>query len=149
MNKVTARLLFIGLLLLTCAACGPNKGISAPSGSTIAINPTTISYTAVVSAGSDTSSQGWQSTSFLITLTDSNGDPVNNATLHITFDTLNDYIQFYDGEATTGYPFDATTDAYGTYSLRFDFEAGGGLTYSGNIEVSSGTAYNSVPISVQ
>jgi len=147
MNKATARLFLIALVFLTFTACG-NQPVSAPSGSVITVNPSSFSYTALVSAGSDTSTQGTASTTFYITVVDSSGVPLNNTKLNIWLATATNYMQFYDGDTAQGTSFSATTDSFGTYTLTLAFEAGGGINYTNSIDISSGTAYQTIAISV-
>ena len=133
-------------VLFALAACGSNNSISAPYGSTITINPTDTSVT-------DKGSVITTHTQFYtITVLDQNGQPMNNAKITISFpwaypDSAS-AVTLYDGNSPQNSPFDAKTDSFGIYTLRFDYVSGGGLSYFGNLEVRSGTAYQQVKFTV-
>ncbi|MBI4691553.1 MAG: hypothetical protein HY754_15010 [Nitrospirae bacterium] len=136
------------ILLLFCliiiSGCGANEG-SVPPGSTITINPSSFDI-----SDSSTTSR-WFTTYFTISVKDSNSDPIKDA--KITISALHavpnlDVVQFYDGNTKVNSPFDAYTDSFGTYTLRFDFQSGGELDYFGNLEVRSGDVYTTATYTI-
>ncbi len=137
-------LIFFSFLL----GCGGAGGNSAPPGSTITINPSSVSTT------DSSSSSTWRTQFFTITLIDSDGNPIDNAKITISTvfttapDTTSAVIQLYDGSSTKSSPFEAYTDRFGVYYLRFDYRTGESLTYGGNLEVRSGDAYATATFSI-
>ncbi|MBI5182679.1 MAG: hypothetical protein HZA06_07200 [Nitrospirae bacterium] len=127
-------ILMILLLPLLVFGCGEE---TASSGSSITISPSTVTV-------NDTGSQAWHRQYFTIKVTDSSGNPLGNIKIKISFPWAypdsSDLVRLYDGDNLQNSPFEATTDEYGSYILRFDFRSGG-LTYSGNLTVQSGSAY--------
>lgn len=135
---------FMGLISIL--GCG-DGGSSSPSKSTMTINPATVSVT----DGSGTVST--HSQSFTITVLDSNGKPMNEQEITISFpwavpDSAG-VVQLYDGNTPVNSPFKAETDKFGVYNLRFDYQTGGGLAYKGDIEVRSATVYAKASVEVK
>ena len=136
------------IILALLASCGGNSsnGFSAPDGSTIVINPGDFTVT---DAGSTTTTRTHY---FSIVVKDSSGAPLNKAKINIFFPWAVPnppaVVQLYDGSTAVNSPFDAFTDSFGVYNLRFDYQSGGGLAYFGNLEVRSGTAFQSIIITI-
>lgn len=124
--------------------CGAGGG-SAPPGSTITINPSSMSVT------DDSTTARWFTVFFTITVKDSNGNPINDAKISILYPWAVpnlDVVRLYDGSTAKNSPFDAYTDEFGVYTLRFDYQSGGGLEYTGDLEVRSGDVYATASVDV-
>lgn len=147
------RLLFKILLLLTLfgaavffmSSCGSGS-VSAPPGATITINPATLSVT------DETTEPTWKTQFFTILVKNSDGNPLGNIKITISYpwavpDSAG-LVQLYDGSTPVNSPFDAETDDFGVYNLRFDYLSGGGLNYNGDLEVRSGSAFSSATFEV-
>ncbi|MBZ0157248.1 MAG: hypothetical protein K8I29_13685 [Alphaproteobacteria bacterium] len=133
------------LCLVALSGCG-GGGNSAPSGSTLTINPTETNVT-------DTSSSvSWTTQFYTISLKNSEGKSLGKTKVTITFPwavpSSFGVVQFYDGDTPVNSPFDVETDDFGVYYLRLDLQSGGGLSYSGDLEARSGEAFASSRISV-
>ncbi len=124
--------------------CG---GYDAPETATITINPSSVKITDGTS-GVNTTTQY-----FIITVKDENGIPLKNVEVWISYlwaaPNAYDFVQLYDGDDAEDSPMNVTTDENGAYNLRFDFKSGGGLEYSADLEVSSGSVYNSAEFKVE
>jgi hypothetical protein len=119
--------------------CGDS---SAPPDSTITINPDTLAMTCLCETPCDAT---WHTTFFTIYAKDSNGTPLGKTKITISypwaFPDLYSHVQLYDGSTPVNSPFDAETDDFGVYYLRFDYMLCGMLKYNGDLEVRSGSAY--------
>ncbi|MCC6347746.1 MAG: hypothetical protein IT388_11210 [Nitrospirales bacterium] len=139
----------VSLLLLLCLAalsgCG-GGGNSAPSGSTLTINPAEITTT---DASSSTS---WTTQFYTISLKNAEGQSLGNTKVTITFPyavpSSYGVVQLYDGDTPVNSPLDVETDDFGVYYLRLDMQSGGGLSYSGDLEARSGDAFANSKITV-
>ena len=153
MNDKKSSLLsfFLMIAVLTgvpMMGCGSDKGGTAPDGSTIEIRPLDPSVTDKGPTAT------WSTEYFTITVRDVNNLPLNKVKLNIKFpwavpDPAN-LVQLYDKDGLpVNSPYDsAYTDEFGVYNLRFDYMRGGGVSYFGNLEVRSGTAYASTKFTV-
>lgn len=136
--------LLIGIVLcmFTLMGCGKDSTLTAPSGSAIAISPTSIT----ASIAADTK---WD---ISVTVTDADGAPMNGAKVYITGAfavprTLPRY-QFYSsigGVNAVNSGFSGTTDANGVYSFSITVYTGAAFTDS--INVSSGSVSASMDLS--
>ncbi len=132
------------LLILAIAGCSGDK-VTAPTGSTVSINPVSVTVT-------DANPSAYHPQYFTITIKDEKGNPVQNAEVSISFpvavpDSLG-YAQLYDGSTPKNSPLTATTNADGVYYLRMDLLSGGGVSYTTNLEIRSGSAFASATITV-
>ncbi len=139
--------IILPVFMLMVIGCGTddNDCSSAPSGSVITINPSDFTWT------DTTSSITWNTHPFTISVKDRNGNPMNKTRISIYFPLavpLYPNVQLYNGSTAVNSPFSACTDNYGVYQLRFDYQAGGGLDYFGDLEVRSGDAFQDITITV-
>ena len=127
------------------SGCG-GQTADAPLGSTITIDPEEVS---VSNSFVDST---WSTSHFQISVKNENGIPLNNVKLWISFvyAVPHEYgfAQLYDGDTLKDSPMSVTTDENGVYNLRFDYQEGGGLEYSADILVNSGSASASAEIKV-
>jgi len=148
---MTFRFFFIAILLLFSVSlfgCGGGgsgaPGGSAPSGSTIIINPDSVD----VAAGG---APDWHTHFFTISVIDPDGNPRADTVLDIFFPwAVPDpagVVQLYDGATPKNSPMRVKTDKFGIYQLRFDYLAGG-LEWDGILEVRSGAVFVTADFSV-
>ncbi len=147
-KKYIFSLAFIGLLCIL-AGCGggdSESNTNAPVDSIITVSPEEIK----ISDGTndvDTSTQF-----FHITVTDVNGIPYSEVEINISYiwavPNINGLVQLYDGSTPVNSPMSVETDSNGTYILRLDFQSGGGLTYFGEVQVTSGSNFGSATFEV-
>lgn len=132
-------------LLLAVAGCGDK--LTAPSGSAISISPDSFAPPADTSSATSTHSQY-----FTISLKDADGKPLKNREISIFFPYAvpdsSSYAQLYDGSTPKNSPFTANTNMDGVYYLRIDYLSGGGISYSGNLEIRSGSVFGSATITI-
>jgi hypothetical protein len=134
----TVHCLLFTVFLWGCGSLGQDT-VTAPPDSAITINPDTTTVT-------DGNEDSWWHTQFFtIYVQDSDGNPLGNVKITISYPwAVPDpagVVQLYDGSTPVKSPFDAKTDDFGVYYLRFDYMSGGGLAYYGDLEVRSGSAY--------
>jgi len=126
---------------------GSNSNTNAPVKATITVNPEEVSVTDGT-ASIDTTSQF-----FYIVVKNENGIPYDEVEITISYlwavPNKNALVQFYDGDDKVDSPMTVETDSNGTYKLRMDFKSGGGLAYSGNLQVSSGSVFGSASFEVK
>ncbi len=141
-SKVFTNILLISSVFLLFS-CG-GKGDSAPSGSSMTIFPTEISYggiatTAVVNIS--------------VTVKNDNGVPLNNVDLNISggfaAPRVPSRYQFYkdrdaDGPVNSG--FTGTTDTEGVYD--FSIKIDGGSDFADTIYIQSSTVTGAVPVTL-
>ncbi|VAX30598.1 hypothetical protein MNBD_NITROSPIRAE02-622 [hydrothermal vent metagenome] len=131
------------IAILFLWSCGD---VSAPPGSTITINPPSLS----IENGDATAR--WTTQFYTVSVIDKDGYPVGDAELSISFiwASPNPYnlVQLYKGTTPVDSPFSATTDEFGAYTFRLDFISGGSYEYTGDIEVRSGAAFASSTLDV-
>jgi hypothetical protein len=137
-------LIFTGILFIL-SGCG--GGVEAPEGATITTSTDSITVTVT-----DTSSH-WHKESIVITVKDANGIPLKDVVLRISYVwAIPDYyglVQFYSDGTPVDSPFYAETDEEGNFVLELGFLAGGGLEYSGDIHITSGSASANVEFKVE
>lgn len=130
--------LLFAVLLWGCGSLGGDS-VSAPPDSTITINPETLSV------ADSREEEDWHTQFFSIYVQNSDGTPLGNVKITISYPWAvpdsSGVVQLYDGDNKVNSPFDAETDDFGVYNLRFDYLSGGGLAYYGDLEVRSGSAY--------
>ena len=136
---------FVGLLFIVPGCAGDYDIQNAPADATITINPSEFTL-------SDATGSAWHTQYFHIAVKDANGFAFENIRLKIAFiwavPDSSGLVQFYHGGSTVDSPFYALTDGNGAYTLRMDFLSGGGSVYSGTLQVTSGSAYDSADFSV-
>lgn len=142
--KILLLLALLGVSAFFMSGCG--GGVTAPSDATITINPSTVSIT------DGTTESTWHTQFFTILVKNSDGNPLGNIKITISYpwavpDSAGS-VQLYDGSTPVNSPFDAETDDFGVYNLRFDYLSGGGLNYNGDLEVRSGSAFSSATFEV-
>ena len=80
------------------------------------------------------------------------GKPLKNRQISIFFPYAvpdsSSYAQLYDGSTPKNSPFTSATNMDGVYYLRIDYLSGGGVTYTGNLEIRSGSVFASATITV-
>lgn len=136
------RLLVLLICLTALVGCGGGGGVTAPDGSTITINPSTMTVTDAVDV--------WHTTFFDIIVKNADGQPMGDAKVTISFPWAvpdpQAVVQLYDGSTPKNSPFDAKTDDFGVYHLRFDYRTG--FKYNGDLEARSGTTLGKATITV-
>ena len=143
----TVHCLLFTVMLWGCGSLGSDP-VTAPPDSTITINPETMTATCTEDPeveGDACEVATWHTVFFTIYVKDSDGTPLGNVKITISFPWAvpdsTGVVQLYDGSTPVNSPFDAETDDFGVYNLRFDYLLGGGFTYNGDLEVRSGSAY--------
>jgi hypothetical protein len=142
---------FVGFAILSflfmAYGCGEE---TAPIDTVITIYPDKVEITDTTS----TPSVSTQYFRIVVTKKDINDKtlPVNDAKIWIDFiwavpDPVS-LVQLYEGNTPVDSPMSVKTDDHGVYNLRVDFLHGGGLEYTGDVEVSSGPAFGSAELSV-
>lgn len=135
-------LIFVVVALFSCGGddvCPPPDSIITLSPASIEISDSNLATTT-------------HTEYFTIYVEDSEERPIEGAKLSIYFvwavpDVYGD-VQLYDGATPVNAPFNVQTDEFGVYYLRVDFDSGGGLAYSGAIEVRSCSVYNGADFAV-
>lgn len=122
--------------LIALAGCGGSGGgVTAPSGSTITIRQQDVTFT--------DASVGWHTTHYKIVVQNPDGTAMGDAKITISFPFAvpdpHGLVQLYDGNTPKNSPFNAKTDDFGVYDLRFDYRSG--VKYFGDLEVVSGSAH--------
>jgi len=156
MKRVISMVICLSALLVFCGCSGSGSG--APSGAVMTLTPSDKPIT-VESASStiETASQTFQ-----VSVKDSkatNAPGVRDVTFSISFGFANppdtnilsdatSAVTLCDGTRIIGTPVERMTDGEGNYNLCIMYKAGGGLTYSGNLVVSSGDQSPSVSLEV-
>lgn len=139
-------LTLLGASVFFMSSCGGGS-VSAPPGATITITPE--SFTPPPDGSAESS---WHTQFFTILVKNSDGNPLGNIKITISYpwavpDSAG-LVQLYDGSTPVNSPFDAKTDDFGVYHLRFDYQSGGGLKYKGDLEVRSGSAFKTAAFEV-
>ncbi len=136
------------IAILFLWSCGD---VSAPPGSTITIDPPSLSITSV-SNENGTSPVITATKYYTVSVVDKDGNPVGNVKLSISFiwasPNSSNVVQLYKGDTKVDSPFEATTDEFGSYKFRMDFISGGAYEYTGDLEVRSGAAFASSTLDV-
>ncbi len=143
--------IMILLCLIACSGCGARGG-SAPPGSTISIS-SPLSVT--------NSNQDFRADSQTLTIQIKSGTGgVGNASFTVNFvyttppDTnlisdLSSVVTLCDGTRLLNTSFEAKTDDWGVYQLCILYQDGGGLKYTGDINVYSGDQTAQAVLTVQ
>ncbi len=146
--------LFVAVMLWGCGSLG-EECVTAPPDSTITISPDSMTTTCTEDPeveGDECEVATWHTVFFSIYVQDSNGTPIGNACITISYPWAvpdsTGVVQLYDDSTPVNSPFDAETDDFGVYHLRFDYLLGGGFTYNGDLEVRSGSAYAKATVDV-
>jgi len=145
----------VAVFLFGASGCGgsntnTNYNYSAPSTSSITIDPADQTWTFGVTMPVSTNQDH-----FTITVKDANGNPMNNVKITISYPwaapNTNSRVQFYsDGTLAVKEPspFDAVTDKFGAYVLNYTYDAGGGLSYFGNLKAQSGSVVGTAKLTI-
>jgi hypothetical protein len=143
MKKIAKKTyLLLPLSLFFLINCGGAKNPAAPSGSVITINPSSFALTTA-----STLPITYRTAYFTITVYQDSANTKPMSDIKITIDHVfaspaeRYYIQFYNDGERVDSPLSVTTDNYGTYVLRVDFMSGGGVAFTGDINVRSGSAF--------
>lgn len=136
------------LCLIALSGCGAGGG-SAPPGSTITIQPSSVD---VEYAGTDF--EHYQD--FIINLKDSEGTPIYDGKITISYiwatPNYANCVRFVDLNNPSFSPFDVYTDRFGNYYLRVYFAGttpdGATCSHKGDLGLISGDAYTTATISV-
>jgi hypothetical protein len=145
------------LIAIALQGCGDTHSTSVPDGSTITINPPTLTMSKVDNTSQD----------FKVTVKDKNGDPINKAQVTITGafaqprNSTNttaryQFYRFSGGEVNPSNSpvdsgFTAETDPNGTYTFSitiYGFVGGLPNAFTDNIDIYSGTAFGSVVLTI-
>ena len=142
------------------SGCG-GEGNGAPDGSAVTISPSGATWKV---AGPGCAGTDFNFHVFNITVRNSDGVPLNNVDLYVTLDlaannaTTAQIMRLYDDPEWQGgsstlpqnqksTPYVTKTDGYGSKRLVVGVDIGG-CTYTGSLNVYSGTAFGSASISV-
>lgn len=138
------RWILLGCLVSAMStAMGCNKSVTAPSGTTMTINPASKTWDITPTSCPSTS---YNDELVTITVKDANGEPMNNISINVALDLSPNtgsvpvqVLELYDGNTLVTSPYATTTGDFGTKTLkvRMDF----GCTYKAVLSVFSGTAY--------
>lgn len=132
------------LMFVPMWGCTPNS-VTAPSGSTITISPSDLTV------NNSSATVSTYTAYFTITVTDSNGKPMNGTDVSIFFPWAvpqGAVVQLYDGTTPKDSPFTAKTNSNGFYNLRIDYLSGGGLDYWGDLELRCGSSFKSIKLTI-
>ena len=144
----TVHCLLFTVMLWGCGSLGSDP-VTAPPDSTITISPSSMTVTCLCETPCDAA---WHTQFFTIFVADSDGTPLGNVKITISypwaFPDPSWSVQLYDDSTPVRSPFDAETDDFGVYNLRFDYKLCGLLEYFGDLEVRSGSAYASASFEV-
>ena len=152
MIRVLTIVLLVSAIVLL-KGCGAD--LSAPVDSIITINPSGKTWTVAASFLTGCPSPNYNDEVFAITVTDSDGNPLNDITITIQLDLSANSsppalqcLELFDGDtgAQITSPYTTKTGDYGTKNIvvRMDF----GETYRAELKVFSGTAYSSANLEV-
>ncbi len=136
------------IAILFLWSCGD---VSAPPGSTITIDPPSVSIESVIEKDGS-SPVRTATTYYTVSVVDKDGNPVGNVKLSISFiwasPNSSNVVQLYKGDTPVDSPFEATTDEFGSYKFKMDFISGGTYEYTGDLEVRSGANFASSTLDV-
>jgi len=138
--------IIIGLCLMGSffiwAGCGDTD---APETSTI-----TITGPESIADGSPLTST--DTAIFLIVVKNQSGVPLDNVEIWITYPwaipSPASLVQLYDGDDPEDSPMKVETDSNGAFNLRMDYLRGGGVEYTGTIQVTSGAVVGTADFAV-
>ena len=139
--------ILIGLCLfgsfVIWSGCGGSY--EAPVGSTI-----TITGPESITDGSPSTST--DSAFFTIVVKNQSGVPLDDVQIWITYPwaipSPAAATQLYDGEDPQDSPMKVETDSNGAFNLRMDYLRGGGIEYTGTIQVTSGSVVGTADFAV-
>jgi hypothetical protein len=146
-KKIILYLALISIFVIPFGCGGGGESSEdAPAEATMTINPEEIKVT-------DGSLKVTKHTEYYhITVKDARGNPLKNVELRINFiwavPDVYGVVQFYKGNNPVNTPLNVLTDEDGTYILKFTFESGGGYEYSGTLDVTSGSLFESADFEV-
>jgi len=140
--------IIIGLCLMGSffiwAGCGGSY--EAPEGSTITITGSEE----IIDASSPPSVV--DTAFFLIVVKNQSGVPLDDVEIWITYPwavpSPAGAVQLYDGDDLEDSPMKVETDSNGAYNLRMDYLRGGGVEYTGTIQVTSGSVVGTAEFAV-
>ena len=147
--RITYGLVVTGLFL-SLWGCGKTDSITAPSGSTITVNPSSVSITGPIS--------GDVIQNFRVSIKDKIGNPLNNAQLFIfgmaAAPRTPTRYQFYrevNANTAVDSGYTASTNSFGVYEFSIKIPAsvnGSSNSVTDQIEISSGDAFVSVTVTL-
>ena len=141
-NKIIIGLCLIGSFFIW-SGCGGNY--AAPEGSTITIT----GPDAITDASSSTSTD---SAFFTIVVKNPSDVPLDDVKIWITYSwavpSPANLVQLYDGATPKDSPMSVQTDSNGAFNLRMDYQRGGGLDYTGTLQISSGPVVGTAEFAV-
>ncbi len=112
----------------------------------------TITITGPESITDGSASTSTDSAFFLIVVKNQNGDLLGDVDLWITYPwaipSPAAAVQLYDDDDPEDSPMKVKTDSNGAYNLRMDYLRGGGIEYTGTIQVTSGSFVGSAEFDV-
>lgn len=139
------------LWMMVLSGCGKDEGLTAPSDSTITIDPSAVSWT--ISDVSSCPSASYNDHIFTIAVKDSDGNSMNNIDITVELalsansgSSINQILELYDGD--TGQkvtsPYNTMTGDSGTKNMivRVDLDC----EYTATFNVFSGDAYGTATI---
>ncbi len=140
----------LSLPVIFISGCGSLFETSAPQGSTIAIDPSSMSFSG--SPGTGCTGQLVDEPSFDITVLDDNKLPMNDAVIYVELDWSANTasvqcMTLVDGDTGVDVtsPYRTTTGSFGTKNMKVKMDLG--TTYKGSLRVYSGTAFGSADLS--
>jgi hypothetical protein len=112
----------------------------------------TISITGPETITDTSPSMSTDSVFFAIVVKNESNVPLNDVVIWITYPWAvpapAGLTQLYDGDIPKDSPMSVTTDSNGTFILRMDYVRGGGASYTGTLEVKSGSIVGTAEFSV-
>ncbi len=143
--------------LLVLSACGGGSdGHDAPFDSSITTDRSSISWTCADDEDPATNDTGVLTDTLTIFVKNENGIPLRDVGLNIFFPLAvpnANLVQLYDGDPGHGAspkdsPLSVKTDENGAYTLYFQFLCGGGVEFTADFQISSGSLSTLVTLDV-
>ncbi len=121
-------------------------------GSPDAPETSTITITGPESITDGSASTSTDSAFFLIVVKNRSGVPLDDVEIWITYPwaipSPAAAVQLYDDDDPEDSPMKVKTDSNGAYNLRMDYLRGGGIEYTGTIQVTSGAVVGTAEFDV-
>lgn len=153
------RLILLSVLLAVVAGCGGGGSLAAPSGAVMTLTPT--SKDAPIEITSTSALQKSTVQLYQLSVKDSSlagAKGVRDTIFNVTFELTNvpgtatadltSLVTLCDGSAIINTTAEKQTDNQGNYNLCVVFKVGGGLNYTGNLRVLSGSSNASTALKV-
>lgn len=165
--EVAHKLMIMALPLALMAGCGSGGKAQAPIGSSITINPSSVSWLVTVPPATTTACAAGQQYFYHelnISVLGPNGKPINNAQIYVTLDltletSSSDTQRLYDDptwvqadpplKVPTGRVAGSYVTSTGDYGNKKLVVAVQACTHAGNLNISSGPAFGTMHIDVK